>query len=149
MIANLPPNTLPRKMPTARAIFNHWKSHLLALGKFDDEFDRGLCFACGVYYGYPTHRAHILARVEGGLDTVENLHLLCITCHKDSEYISGDTYDTWFKCRSVMDANYSRLVRHGVSVTDLAEILKGSPDNEVVRRVSLIIKSYERSNSAS
>lgn len=73
------------------------------------------CFACGMYDG-GTDRAHILARCEGGTDDVENLHLLCNTCHKDSEIISGDRYTEWLLERSVMDMLMSRAFRSGFNL---------------------------------
>lgn len=52
------------------------------------------CFACGLQK--ITQRAHILAVSEGGNDTVENLHLLCKSCHDESDMLSGQAYWNWF-----------------------------------------------------
>lgn len=53
------------------------------------------CFACGGFFEVTT-RCHITPKCEGGSDNVENLHLLCSGCHKESENISGDVYFNWF-----------------------------------------------------
>lgn len=53
------------------------------------------CFACGLHK--LTQRAHILASSKGGPNSVENLHLLCKSCHDESELLSGEKYWNWFK----------------------------------------------------
>jgi 5-methylcytosine-specific restriction endonuclease McrA len=88
-----------RKMPTKLSIKNHWAAYLIKINKFDsyeELFEAEYCFACGMNSDGDIERAHIKARCEGGSDNVENLHLLCGFCHKQSEFINGKKYKTWF-----------------------------------------------------
>ena len=86
-------------MPNKAKIKKYWTNELLDLQKFDSEFElmeADYCFACGFYFG-GTERCHIKARCTGGPDTVDNLHLLCHSCHVTSELLDGDKYWDWFK----------------------------------------------------
>lgn len=66
-------------MPSRKRVFNYWqmKNHCLTT-KFIDQ-DENTCFACGRTSGI--ERAHLVAKVNKGSDTVDNLHLLCKSCH--------------------------------------------------------------------
>lgn len=109
------PETNPRTYPTRKQIRDHWAERMISLGKIDERYaddpNYATCFACKwrweasewEHTGYPLERAHILARSEGGPDTVENLHLLCPECHKASEMVSGDAYWAWLESRSLVD----------------------------------------------
>jgi hypothetical protein len=55
------------------------------------------CFACGS--SSRVERAHIEALTDGGSNDVGNLHLLCRSCHHDSEAFSGNEYMEWFQWR--------------------------------------------------
>lgn len=108
--------TTVRRMPTELAIRRHWCDRLWQAKGFDspDEFmERGVCFACGME---GNERAHIIARSAGGSDDVENLHILCSQCHKDSEYLDGDKYMRWMLQRSFMDMATSALAKRGFNV---------------------------------
>ena len=108
---------LPRRMPTERAVRKCWVDRLWVRKGFDsrEEFlDRGICFACG--FDGEVHRAHIRARVDGGADAPDNLHMLCPTCHKDSEMLRGDEYMAWFWERTPMDRLVSLAARGGTNV---------------------------------
>ena len=103
----------PRKMPTEIAIRRHWAASLWALKGFDSasEFmERGTCFACGMD---GNERAHIVARAAGGADDVENLHILCGVCHKDSERLEGVRYMAWLAERTTVDRLMSEAMRCG------------------------------------
>ena len=103
-------------MPTKKAIKKHWENWLVENGKFDsleDLWERDYCFACGMINDAgvkeqdkenfkATERCHIKARVKGGADAVENIHLLCPICHKASEYMEGEEYFHWLKNRDGM-----------------------------------------------
>ena len=81
-------NKMPqkRKMPSRNAIAVFWNDKL-------DYINANSCFAC--HWGGLLERCHIIARHNGGSDGVENLHVLCNTCHDASEYIEGDQYFNW------------------------------------------------------
>ena len=99
-----------RQMPKKTAIKNYWEKWLVEQGKFDsiiEVLEADYCWACG-FIGETdkddwTERAHIKAKIEGGLDAVENLHLLCLSCHVSSELLDGQDYFDWFKARTVFD----------------------------------------------
>src|SRR4051812_41127985 len=92
-----------RKMPTKKAIKTHWAEFLVGIDKFDsvhEVMEDDYCFACGLLAD--TERSHILPKCRGGPDTIENLHLLCWSCHKQSEFISGDEYFAWLKAQNMI-----------------------------------------------
>lgn len=88
-----------RKMPSREKIFKHWKN------KLNNITNNNTCFKCGVTRFFNkkniiVDRAHILAVCEGGTDDLNNLHLLCKSCHRESEAYSGVEYDLWFTSRN-------------------------------------------------
>ena len=97
-------------MPKKTAIKDYWKGWLVEQEKFDsitEVLEADYCWACG-FIGETdkddwTERAHIQAKIEGGLDVVENLHLLCSACHVSSELLNGQDYFDWFKARTLFD----------------------------------------------
>lgn len=93
-----------RKMPSKLAIAKYWHEQLRGKKLFAtfDRPDVCTCMACNRPTDH-TERAHIKAKQEGGADSVDNLHLLCDICHKDSEMISGDKYFEWFYSRKLAD----------------------------------------------
>ena len=50
------------------------------------------CFECGVLCDPKPERAHIIAKCDGGPDTVDNLVLVCHWCHVLTD---GRTKDEW------------------------------------------------------
>ena len=97
-----------RKLPTKHQIKRFWKDKIVNIKKdiFEstDMFDNGdYCFACGLLTNNHTEMAHIVARCSGGTDDVDNIHLLCSVCHKESEIIEGDKYFEWLKTRNHFD----------------------------------------------
>ena len=83
-------SNLKRKMPSQTKIFEHWENKL-------DEIHLNQCFACSSLDTQRLERAHILARCNGGDDSLDNLHLLCRHCHISSELMSGEEYWLWFQ----------------------------------------------------
>ena len=112
------PNKAPRKMPTERAIRAFWAGKLWSVKGYDspEEFmEPGNCFACG--WHRELHRAHVQARCSGGADDVSNLHMLCRTCHKASELISGDKYYKWLVERQSFDGILSIAVHAPINLS--------------------------------
>jgi hypothetical protein len=106
-------------LPTELTIRRHWCDQLWNEKGFDSraEFmERGNCFACGMNPGGSLERAHIHARTNGGSDTADNLHMLCRTCHRDSEYLEGDDYWRWFWERTSTDMLMSSSARSGINL---------------------------------
>ncbi len=115
-------NTTPRKMPSELAIRAHWAKRLWAIKGYDSEaefLERGTCFACGMD---GKEKAHIVARVVGGDDSPENLHILCSVCHKDSEYLDGDRYMAWLVERSPVDMFMSSAMRCGFNPAAMMQL---------------------------
>lgn len=122
--------TAKRKMPSVTAIQEHWAERMVEWGKADSVFEvmeePGWCFACGSFIQnkdrtefVKPERAHILARIHGGSDDCENLHLLCGTCHKASEYVNGDSYWEWFHSRTWLDVVIQECLMHGMNLSGL------------------------------
>lgn len=91
----------------SEAIYKYWSSRLEGL-------NFGCCFRCN-YKTKNLQRAHINARVAGGNDTAENLHLLCRLCHTGSELLEGDKYWAWFKSDTAPIKYYRKLLQLNVS----------------------------------
>ena len=101
----------PRTRPSTESIVDYWFLYLVGMGQIpageaielaDVMKDGRLCFACGRLYPENTDRcqaAHIRARTRGGSDEVKNFHLLCKSCHRESEYLFGVSYWLWFRWR--------------------------------------------------
>lgn len=72
--------------PSVSAIFKYWsqegKLPLIRNNEFITQGEKN-CFACGDFRNI--QRCHIVPLVYGGENEVENLHLLCVGCHADSE----------------------------------------------------------------
>lgn len=70
--------------------------------------DEDECMACGRFSSL--HRAHIYPLCAGGTNDPQNIHLLCPTCHKDSEFLVGEAYRAWFEAAQVStDWSHTRL----------------------------------------
>ena len=87
-----------RKMPSRKNIFNFWKD------KVKSNCDDNTCFKCGlkpfVEESVVVERCHIIPVCEGGSDELSNIHLLCNSCHKESEVYSGKKYDLWLQSKN-------------------------------------------------
>jgi hypothetical protein len=85
-----------RNMPSRDKIFEYWND------KLDSAIDNNTCFKCGVTDKEHTivERAHILSVFDGGSDSVDNIHLLCNYCHKQSEAWEGEIYYMWLNLES-------------------------------------------------
>jgi hypothetical protein len=118
--------TEPRKMPTKKAIKDFWAEHLVKIGKFDsveELAEADYCFACGMEE--KTERCHIMPRFNQGSDDVSNLHLLCSDCHKSSEFLFGEMYETWLAKTNVV----TRLLgteNQGITIFDVIKKLATS-----------------------
>ncbi len=105
-------------LPSRDKIKAYWWRELILLGKFhskDEFFAAEFCFACGLLwdgkYAQCLEKAHIIAHCDGGTEAPDNLHLLCPTCHHDSEGLCGPDYWTWFIERGPLRALVSYAMR--------------------------------------
>ena len=87
-----------RNMPSRAKIFEYWKD------KIHNAKNDNTCFKCGITSIFEdtviVDRAHILAVCEKGSDDVDNLHLLCRNCHKESEAHNGNEYKLWMASKN-------------------------------------------------
>ena len=89
------------------------------------------CERCGVH-GIDAH--HIVPRADGGADEVENLHALCVACHKEwhQSYEGNLSFDrfltesipSWInalilKAQMPWNSSYSDLLGHAHFMRDL------------------------------
>ena len=128
-------------LPSEKKIREYWQSTDIWLKKptqfcsSSELLEKDVCFACGFMHNprkkkstKSCERAHILARSEGGSDTVENLHMLCRYCHLDSEMISGEKYWDWFYRRSILDIAGSLALRSGlISFSEVIDLTNINP----------------------
>lgn len=75
-----------RWVPILTKLYNHDASHIVKNLQ---------CFACG--RAGVLDRAHIVPRHKGGSDDLSNLHLLCKSCHAESDLFHGRQYWRWFR----------------------------------------------------
>ncbi len=81
-------------MPTKAVILTYWIKNIPS--ELDDgQLINGQCFAC--MSSNKLERAHIKAISQGGDNSASNLHILCASCHLESEFISGETYWAWYR----------------------------------------------------
>lgn len=86
-------NSSPRKVPSHRAIWLHWKTKT-------DLPDHKTCTLCGWHSGnYNLERAHMVPRCEGGSDDVTNILLLCHHCHRATEFFFPQHWENLFAAR--------------------------------------------------
>lgn len=102
-----------RSMPTKNDIFHYWSDHFPEHLN-DGQIVRDQCWACGS--SNMIQRCHITPKHEGGADSADNLHLLCVVCHQESENLVGVDYWNWYKHKLVygFDFGFNRL--HNIAV---------------------------------
>jgi hypothetical protein len=120
-----------KDMPTWNEIKHYWSTTSLFDIKHVQNQNANFCFACTRVFhdSDKLERSHIHALHAGGSNDIKNLHLLCPTCHKDSEDYgfgieslgnSNDNYWTdfnqtiywdWFFDRCPKHAEFSEYVR--------------------------------------
>lgn len=84
-------------MPCKKEIYDYWAERIDGLEwdrfNFGPLMDEYCCFACGSYRRI--ERAHIVSLDQGGSNATSNLHLLCASCHVDSECLPEELYWSW------------------------------------------------------
>jgi len=65
-----------KTMPKIDAIWKHWQNI------WSDDGDI-CCFACEKTFNL--ERCHIIPSIYGGSESLDNLHILCSSCHKQTE----------------------------------------------------------------
>jgi hypothetical protein len=101
---NVTPEPLSNKragMASKNMIANYWSEVLIEMGIEYEWVDKNSCFVCGATGRL--ERAHIHPVCKGGSNDVENLHILCPTCHNESEMLTGDVYWRWYKHKRSTD----------------------------------------------
>ena len=113
-----------RKMPSKKAIADYWTPRLKAKKPIFAAFGEDtVCMACQAP-SIKIERAHIKAKSIGGADCVENLHNLCITCHKASEMFEAGEYWTWFDSRTVVDSVVTLMMQSGLTFIEVNKRLE-------------------------
>lgn len=113
-----------RKNYSHKKIKEYWADKEIWDNKFDskEEFlEADCCFACGVDYSVEVEgksfknleRAHIKALIINGEDKIQNIHLLCKTCHSESEILYDELYWFWFNNKTWYGASLSLVIRIG------------------------------------
>lgn len=88
----------PRKnMPSLNRIWEYWQMKL-DLMSLEDINNTHYCFRCGSIHN--VQRAHIKPLYMEVNNDLSNIHLLCESCHNDSEFLWDLPYWDWFAQRS-------------------------------------------------
>lgn len=98
-----------RWVPILTKLYNYDASHIV---------NNLQCFACG-RTGI-LDRAHIVPRHKGGSDELSNLHLLCKSCHAESDLFHGRQYWRWFRFQ--IRTAFARRIQLSIAI--------GEPDCE-------------------
>jgi hypothetical protein len=123
-------------MPSKAQILSYWANDLIENDKYwmeaiyedncTPKMIQSVCFACGYQGG--TERCHIVPKVKGGGDGVDNLHLLCKSCHVESEYIVDyEAYMDWLDMKTPETSTSWIRVQNSVA-TMTKQIGKGRLD---------------------
>ena len=147
-------NNKRKDMPSWNQIKEYWSGTSLFQIKGVKDISTNFCFAClADCYSTKLERSHIQAICVGGNNEVSNIHLLCNVCHKDSEYLGGNSTDTfpmypdktqeaywqWLFERDADKAAFSSWIRGGWSVSYLNK-LKPSEGRKLIAKILDIYK---------
>lgn len=125
--------------PNKQLICNHWISFLLQNKKAAHKsfIYETACFACGCVTKH-LDRAHIKPVISGGSNTVENLHLLCKICHKESEFLEDADYWQWFFNMNSQKRKAIEYLKYGAGA-DIDKFVKSanSPRHQEIMDESL------------
>lgn len=119
-------------LPSKKKILEFWWPKLKELEKVDVYTLDSDCFCCGL--NKFLERAHIKPECQGGANTVENLHLLCKSCHIESEGMCGDIYWDWFKSKDIYeesDRKFANDLKFAQNVLDRWK--KQMPDTDFTK----------------
>lgn len=86
-------------------------------GYYDDELVSDECWACGDA-GSKIQRAHIESHCVGGPSDPDNIVLLCVGCHGESEHLSVDTFWNWL--RHKRKSEWTPAIKHTEKRMDAA-----------------------------
>lgn len=93
-----------KSMPKKNHIWDYWK------GKFSDDGEM-CCFACERTTNL--ERCHIIPNAAGGDESLSNLHLLCASCHKQTEgmgYYNPSLYYLFLKNKESWTTEITRII---------------------------------------
>ncbi len=111
---------------------------------------KNICFACGV--DFITERCHILPINHGGTNDVENLHLLCKSCHQESEDLSGELYFEWLGTKEFANSgsftfimNKTKIVIDFLKKGEISKVFQMYPnlDKKVVEGWAAVAQSQK------
>ena len=115
------------KLPSRKKIKEYWIQILCKMGIYIADDDA--CFACGKDNRFQLQRCHILPVNYGGTDTIDNLHILCKSCHTDSEPLYHKRYWNWL--RNVNNNEYKLSFSHIMELNNKT----GINTNEIIKRI--------------
>jgi hypothetical protein len=132
------------RTPSKDSISNHWISFLLQNKKASHKsfIYESACFACGCVTKH-LDRAHIKPVISGGSDNLDNLHLLCKICHKESEFLEDDEYWQWFFAMSIQKRKAIEYLKYGVG-PDIDKFVKNANS---CKHHEIMESSFDKANS--
>ena len=133
------PDNEGRSMPKGRLVREYWKESNLSEFLNTSGANDKSCMACG---GYGNHRAHILALCYGGSNLPSNIHMLCQSCHVESELLDGYNYWLWLKCKSTLFHKGTDMT-YEMDYNANEELHKYSCESEYLSKVKAHVKEYQ------
>jgi hypothetical protein len=132
-------------MPTKLSVKLYWHEWLYLKGKVPFRWDQkaiDYCFACGIEA--VTERCHIVAHSKTQNNNVNNIHLLCRSCHEESENMMGKMYWDWLKAKNVDMALIEQENRKFSNLKLIANELRKLNDFENMSRTKIFdfLKKY-------
>lgn len=103
--------------PSRTLIAKRWAHILTKLYEHDaSHITKNLqCFACG--RTGVLDRAHIIPKHKGGSDNLSNLHLLCRSCHAESDFFHGRRYWRWFRFQ--IRTAFTRRIQLSIAIGEM------------------------------
>lgn len=109
-------------------VAKHWAKRISIIKSHpENEFNEAQrCFAC--LLPLPLQKAHIIPFNDTKDNSLENLHLLCQSCHRDSEFIQEDEYWEWLEDRTTLDCIVSMADFEGKSIKNMSKLFSAKHD---------------------
>lgn len=139
-------------LPSIRSVIDHWRPLYLELAKHKNLIvsRHYFCLCCGSECKKP-ERAHILTRVYGGTEVVENIIPLCRVCHKEfdrrfeifqqneSEIID---FFNWIVERKPLDVIQFLYAKHYNFISSVNSLPLEIPNNDIENLLHKEISEY-------
>jgi hypothetical protein len=101
------------QMPSKQKIWEYWFDKILKdKPNYIYDYNEISCFACGRTNGI--ERSHLVAHIYGGDESIDNLHLLCRSCHFSTEglyQIDPNHYYAYLRFKKSYDIEHYEIIK--------------------------------------